>query len=173
MSLIGRGSQLVKWTLVTAVEFQPLSWNLWITYQECSELWYKAFHYKNNTDNNQKSLSWTFLFLLFWVKYKRKKKINTEMFRIKDNKEFGIIFWKLYSAKVTCKSKFISSFNIILAFIWGIEKANVYMHCQKVRIELVEPSKSVWGFDTFIVDIYWLLVIDIQNKSDWNVKLFF
>ena len=47
------------------------------------------------------------------------------------------------------------------------------LHCQKVRIELVEPSKSVWGFDTFIVDIYWLLVIDIQNKSDWNVKLFF
>ena len=47
------------------------------------------------------------------------------------------------------------------------------IHCQKVRIELVEPSKSVWGFDTFIVDIYWLLVIDIQNKSDWNVKLFF
>ena len=59
-------------------------------------------------------------------------------------------------------------------YFWGKTTPPPHIpHCQKVRIELVEPSKSVWGFDTFIVDIYWLLVIDIQNKSDWNVKLFF
>ena len=64
--------------------------------------------------------------------------------------------------------------NLLVA-LW-VQAGNGFfkiIHCQKVRIELVEPSKIVWGFDTFIVDIYWLLVIDIQNKSDWNVKLFF